>query len=102
MGGVCGPELPGPHGISLPSPDFIARRTPAMTLREVVAWVRGPGGHGSLAFLRLHHGLDLLLHLIEVEGGRVLHRRIVDRRHRQLPDVLLDLDKTPELARVEV
>src|SRR5262245_51895222 len=48
------------------------------------------------------HLLDLLFHRIEVEGSRVLHRRIVDRRQRQLLDVLLDHDEAPELTGEEV
>src|SRR5262245_51736000 len=50
----------------------------------------------------LDHLLDLLLHCLEVEGSRVLHRRIVDRGQRQLLDELLDQDEAPELAREEV
>src|SRR5262245_7049306 len=58
--------------------------------------------HELLSLVMLHHLLELLLHRLEVEGRRVLHRWIVDCRHRQLRDVLLDHDKAPELARVEV
>src|SRR5438094_4810336 len=42
------------------------------------------------AFVLLHHRLDLLLHGIEVKRGRILHRRVVDGRLRELRDVLLD------------
>ena len=55
-----------------------------------------------LTWAVLDHLLDLLLHRLEVEGSRVLHRRIVDRRLRQLRDVLLDQDEAPELAGEEV
>src|SRR5262245_30949113 len=46
--------------------------------------------------------VDLLLHRLEIEGSRVLHRRIVDRGGRQLPNELLDLDEAPELAAKEL
>src|SRR5262249_26563360 len=59
-------------------------------------------GDSSLTFAMLDHLLDLLLHRIEVEGGRVLHRRIVDRRERQLLDKLLDQAEAPELTGEEV
>src|SRR6516165_5142049 len=55
-----------------------------------------------LPFAVLEHLLDLLLHRIEIEGCRILHRRIVDCRLRQLCDVLLDHNEAPELAREEV
>src|SRR5215510_2015880 len=69
---------------------------------------RGPHECGPLdvasllTWAVLDHLLDLLLHRLEVEGSRVLHRRIVDRRQRQLLDELLDQDEAPELAREEV
>ena len=46
--------------------------------------------------------LDLLFYRIEVEGGRVLHRRILNRRLRELRHLLLDEHEAPELARIEV
>ena len=46
--------------------------------------------------------VDLLLDRVKVEGRRVLHRRVVDRRHGQLRHLLLDDDEPPELAGVEV
>src|SRR5262245_66686732 len=55
-----------------------------------------------LTWAVLDHLVYLLLHRIKVEGRRVLHRRIVDRRLRQLGDVLLDHDEAPELTREEV
>src|SRR5262249_38580053 len=59
-------------------------------------------GYRLLTFAVPDHLLDLLFHRIKVEGGRVLHRRIVDRRQRQLLDKLLDHDKAPELPGGEV
>src|SRR5262245_6503422 len=50
----------------------------------------------------LHHLLNLPLHRLEVEGSRVLHRRVIDCGLRQLCDVLLDHDEAPELAGEEV
>src|SRR5215813_1421131 len=61
-----------------------------------------PGPVSLLTWAVLDHLLDLFLHRLEVEGGRVLHRRILDRRQRQLLDKLLDQDETPELAGEEV
>src|SRR5262249_35045304 len=62
----------------------------------------GPGQILSLTWTVLDQLVDLLLHRIEVEGRRILHRRIVDRRERQLLDKLLDQHEPPELACVEV
>src|SRR5215831_15689003 len=59
-------------------------------------------GYRLLTFAVPDHLLDLLFHRIKVEGGRVLHRRIVDRRQRQLLDKLLDHDEAPELTGEEV
>src|SRR5262245_30749784 len=39
-------------------------------------------GNFLLTWAVLDHLLNLLLHRIKVEGSRVLHRRIVDRRQR--------------------
>src|SRR5262249_39853165 len=61
-----------------------------------------PVGKSLLTFAMPDHLLDLLLHRIKVERRRVLHRRIVDRRQRQLLDELLDQDEAPELAGKEV
>jgi hypothetical protein len=55
-----------------------------------------------LALAALDHLLDLLLHRVEVEGSRVLHRRVVDGRQRQFLDILLNHDEAPEFAGVEV
>ena len=46
--------------------------------------------------------VDLLLHRVQVEGGRILHRRVVDGRLGQLRHRLLDEDEPPELAGIEV
>src|SRR5262245_39512177 len=50
--------------------------------------------------------LDCLVNLgsdrVEVERRRVLHRRIVDRRCRELADVLLNHDESPEFACKEI
>src|SRR5215471_14922354 len=59
-------------------------------------------GYRLLPFAVLDHLLDLLLHRIEIEGSRVLHRRIVNRRQRQFLDILLDHDEAPELTGEEV
>jgi len=50
----------------------------------------------------LDHLLDLPLDRFEVEGNRVLHRGILDRRQRQLLNELPGLDEVLELATVEV
>src|SRR5512136_297396 len=46
--------------------------------------------------------LDLLFYRIEIERGRVLHRRVINCSHRQLPHVLLHPYKAPEFTRIEV
>src|SRR5215831_17439963 len=63
-------------------------------LRTPAAWL--------LPFAVLEHLLNLLLDCIEVEGRRVLHRRIIDRRRCQLLDVLLHHDEAPELTGEEL
>src|SRR5215475_5368303 len=50
----------------------------------------------------LDHLVDLPLHRLEIEAGGILHRRIVDRRQRQLGDRLLDEHEAPELAGIEL
>src|SRR5580692_11715244 len=55
-----------------------------------------------LPFVRLHHLLDLLLDLGEVEGRGLLHRREVDERLCRRTHSLLHLDEAPEFARHEV
>src|SRR5439155_15188677 len=55
-----------------------------------------------LAFALLHLRLDLLLHRVEVERGGGLHRRVVNRRHGEFCDFLLNQDEAPELARHEL
>src|SRR5215471_18494293 len=55
-----------------------------------------------LPFAVLEHLLDLLLYRTEVEGRRVLHRRIIDRRRCQLLDILLYHDEAPELTGEEL
>ena len=42
--------------------------------------------------------LDLRFHGIEVEARALLHRRELDRGHRQLLDLLLDKHEAPELV----
>src|SRR3989442_2877313 len=64
--------------------------------------VWGAAAAGLLPFAVLDHLLDLLLHRIEVEGSRILHRRIINRRQRQLLDILLDQNEPPELSGEEV
>src|SRR5204863_9040852 len=46
--------------------------------------------------------LDFLFHRFEVEGSRVLHRRIFDCGRRQLRNVRLEQDEAPELPGKEV
>src|SRR5262245_44788934 len=61
------------------------RRPASPGPRASQAMLDGPGRvRPLLAFVLLHRRIDLLLHLIEVEGGRILHWWIVDRRQRQL------------------
>src|SRR5579863_6712839 len=55
-----------------------------------------------LAGVVLDHLIDLLLHRVQVERGRVLHGRVVDGRLGQVRHPLLDKDVTPELSGVEV
>ncbi len=50
----------------------------------------------------LNHGVDLLLHCIEVERCRVLHRRIVDGSHRECRDPLLNENEPPELPTIKI
>jgi hypothetical protein len=50
----------------------------------------------------LYQFLDLSLHGVKIEGRWRLHGRIIDSGLRQRRDLLLDLDKAPELAGVEV
>src|SRR5262249_48151893 len=92
---------------------MLARSRPPATYRIFV--VRGNPGRSSssargnhcsaaklMAWPVLAHLLDLLLHRFEVERRRVLHRRIIDRRLRQLRDILLHEHEAPELAGEEV
>src|SRR5262249_54056983 len=55
-----------------------------------------------LPFAVLEHLLNLLLDCIEVEGRRVLHRRIIDRRRAPPPDALFHPDEAPELTGEEL
>ena len=55
-----------------------------------------------LAFVGLDHVVDLLFHRIQVKGSRVLHRRVIDGRHRELRDFLLHEHEPPELAGIEI
>src|SRR5262249_6030481 len=66
--------------------------------------VRGPSRQAVCLLTRavLDRLLDLLLHRFEVERSRSLHRRKFNRGLRQISDVLLDHDETPELTGVEV
>src|SRR5438128_731712 len=52
----------------------------------------------SLRCPHLRGLLDLVLHGLEVEARALLHRRELDRRLGQLPDLLLDVDEPPELV----
>src|SRR6202050_1862764 len=66
------------------------------------AGARGPDARllkaRLLPFVRLHHLLDLLLDLGEVEGRGLLHRWVVDERLSRRRHGLLHLDEAPELA----
>ena len=55
-----------------------------------------------LAFVGLHQFLDFGFDGIQVEGSWILHRRIVDCRHREFTYRLLYYDEAPKLARHEV
>src|SRR6266404_838053 len=55
-----------------------------------------------LSFVGLDRFLNRPLHSVQVEGRGRLHRRIVDRRFRQLRYLLLYHDEAPELASHEV
>src|SRR5260370_23655972 len=55
-----------------------------------------------LAFVCLDRVLDFLLHRIEVERRRRLHRRVVDRRRGEFCDYLLNQNEAPELAGKEI
>jgi hypothetical protein len=46
--------------------------------------------------------IDLLFYRIEVERGRVLHRRKLNGRFRELRHILLNHHEAPKLARIEV
>src|SRR5262249_40098265 len=91
---ACRPSMPSSwFSVDAPIPELREGRTRLETGAALV-------GKSLLPFAVLDHLLDLLLHCIEIERGRVLHRRIVDRRQRQLLDKLLDQDESPELAGV--
>src|SRR5262245_65705037 len=55
-----------------------------------------------LAGLVFDDGVDLLLHRFQIEGSRILHRRIVDGSLRKLSDLLLDQHEPPELPGIEI
>src|SRR5215472_16060154 len=76
---------------------------------DIGGWTEASAPHGALAsynplpsVVGLDHLFDLLLHCLQVEGGRVLHRRIVNGRLGKVGHVLLDHDEAPELAGEEV
>jgi hypothetical protein len=73
------------------------------TLRGAFAFAKLPTAFQFwlLAFVFLHEGLDFGLDSGQVEGGWVLHWRIVDGRSK-LTDGLLHDDQAPELARIEL
>jgi hypothetical protein len=47
-------------------------------------------------------GLDFSFYRVEVETGWILHRRVFNSSHRQLGHSLLNHDKAPELACIEI
>ena len=55
-----------------------------------------------VAVVGLDHRVDLLLRGLQVEGSRVLHRRVVDGRFGKFRDLALDEDEPPELAGIEL
>lgn len=62
--------------------------------RRIFGWL--------LPFVALHQFVDVSFHGLEIERGRRLHRRVIDRRFCQLRHLLLHEDETPELAGIEV
>src|SRR5262249_6060617 len=55
-----------------------------------------------LAAVGLDHVLDLLLHRVQVEGRRVLRRRIVDGRPGQVRYFFVDHDEPPHFPAKEI
>src|SRR5690348_12808365 len=55
-----------------------------------------------IPWLFLDRRFDLLPDRVEIEGSRVLHRRIVDRGKRQFLHLLLYAHEAPEFPSVEV
>src|SRR5581483_11446221 len=76
-----------------PPQGVIERRAPRRGARP--EWL-------SLAALVAEHLVDLFLDRLQVEGGRVLHRRVLEGRLGQVRHPLLDEDEPPELPGEEV
>ena len=55
-----------------------------------------------LSLMLLRHLLNLLFHGLQVKGSRILHRRIVDRRHSQFGNCILNIYKAPEFTGIEI
>ena len=75
-----------------------------MALNQTGGPGRPPVALISLLVTRLvpDRRVDLPLHGLEIEGSRVLHRRVVNCRQGQFRDFLLNADEPPELASIEV
>src|SRR5947209_4046691 len=56
---------------------------------------------GLLLFAALHHLINFLFDGFKIERGRLLHRRIIDRRLRQLEVFLLHENEALELTSIE-
>ena len=46
----------------------------------------------------LDHGINFALHFREIEGGRILHRRVVDGTFPEFCHIVLDFNEAPELS----
>jgi hypothetical protein len=71
-------------------------------MRSVIpAGLNGFSSAGLLPFAALHHLINFLFDGFKIERGRLLHRRIIDLRLRQLEEFLLHENEAPELASIE-
>ena len=71
-------------------------------MRSVIpAGLNGFSSAGLLPFAALHHLINFLFDGFKIERGRLLHRRIIDRRLRQLEDFLLHENEALELTSIE-
>src|ERR1051326_9105822 len=101
---LLGIQVRSPQGRRVQACGFDPNVFPLLSLKE---WRTAlPAIHLEsvrlLSFVALHHRLDLLLHCVEVERGRLLHRRKVDGRLSECRHLLLNKNESPELAGVEL